>query len=366
MKIRLQKKRRGIALVIVLLVIAILAVLAGNFAASMKVETMLARNASFDCEFEWLGRAGIEAARAVLAEGKDPYTALNQKWANGMGDTNGAWADFDLHHFPIGDTGLFVDIEIIDQDRFFNINRADENIFGQAMDLIGVDPSTRGTIIESILDWIDTDKERRMSGAESSDYMSSWLPHRAKDGPLDDMSELLLVHGIMEQPQIFSRAFAPTGASMINRHNRLGTSKFEEVAYETTLTDLFTAVSGPRGFDINTAPAKVFQLLHPAISEDIANAIISGPGGRNGPDGAPNTPDDAPFRTVQELTRVPALAPLLSDPAVMGQFTRWCTVQSMIYKANVKVDLGRMPRTYHALLRKVSNRDIQMLYMDWE
>jgi type II secretory pathway component PulK len=366
MKITLKKGPRGIALIIVLIVIAILAVLAGNFAASMKVETILARNTSFDCEFEWLGRAGIEAARAVLAEGKDPYTALNQKWAGGMGDTNGAFADFDLHHFPIGDTGRFVDIEIIDQDRFFNINRADEMILGQALELIGVDPSDKSTIVDSILDWRDIDDNRNASGAESADYQSSpWLPHVAKNGPIDDMSELLLIHGITEQPQIYSRAFGQSGASVITRHNRLGRSKFEEVVYETTLTDLFTTVSG-RGFNINTAPAKVFQLLHPAISEEAANAIISGPGGRNGPDGAPNTPDDAPFRTVQELSRVPAVAPLLADPTVMGQFTRWCTVQSLIFKVNVKVDLGGMPRTYHALLRRNSNRDIQMLNMDWE
>jgi len=371
MKITLKKVPRGIALIIVLIVIAILAVLAGNFAASMKVETILARNASFDCEFEWLGRAGIEAARAVLAEGKEPITALNQKWAGGMGDTNGAFADLDLHHFPIGDTGRFVDIEIIDQDRFFNINNADATILGQALDLIGVDPSERSTIVDSILDWRDTDDNRNASGAESSDYQNSpWLPHSAKNGPIDDMSELLLIHGITEQPQIYSRAFGQSGASVITRHNRLSRSKFEEVVYETTLTDLFTTVSG-RGVNINTAPAKIFQLLLPFLTEEQAGQIVSG---RNGPDGVPGTPDDVLFRSVQELSRLEALAPFLNQPpdpanpagSPMGQLTRLCTVQSLIYKVNVKVDLGGMPRTYHALLRRNSNRDIQMLNMDWE
>src|SRR3954462_4294557 len=98
MKIACRQQQKGIALVIVLIVIAILAVLAGNFAASMKVETILARNASFDSEFEWLGRSGFEVAKAVLAEQKEPYTALNQKWAGGLGDTNGAFAEADLHH----------------------------------------------------------------------------------------------------------------------------------------------------------------------------------------------------------------------------------------------------------------------------
>ncbi len=365
MKITCEKRPRGIALIIVLIVIAILAVLAGNFAASMKVETILARNASFDCEYEWLGRAGIEAARALLADGNDPYTALNQKWAGGIGNTNGAFAEFDLHHFPIGDTGRFVDIEIEDQDRYFNINSADQMILNQALTLIGVDAAEAPTIVDSILDWRDLNDDRNMSGAETSDYQNSWLPHVAKNGNFDDISELLLVKGITEQPQIYSRAFATSGASAITRHSRLGASKFEQVAYETTLTELFTTTSG-RGVNINTASAKVLQLLHTLISEDMANAIISGPEGRGGPEGAPNSPTATPFRNVQDLTRVHALAPLFGDPQMMAQITRVCATQSLVFKVIVKVDLGGMPRTYHALLRRNSNRDIQMLCLDWD
>ena len=360
MKIKLQSHRRGIALIIVMIVIAILAVLAGNFAASMKVETMLARNASFDSEFEWLGRSGIEVARGVLSEVKDPYIALNQKWAGGLGDTNGAFADADLHHFPVGDTGRFLDIEIEDQERYFNINVADEVILHQALTLIGVDAAQQPTIVDSILDWRDPDDNPHMSGTESSDYKSApFLPHVAKNGPLDDMSELLLIRGIMEQPQIYSRAFASPGASMISRHSRLGASKFEEVAYETTMTDLFTTLSG-RLININTASAKVLQLI-PEIDENLANAIVSGPGGRNGPDGAPNTPDDTPFRGVQELGRV-----MPANPQALAMLSRFFGVQSLVFKVNVKVELGGMQRTYHAYLRRNSPRDIQMLCMDWD
>src|SRR5438093_4939022 len=44
--------RSGIALIIVLVIIVALGILAGGFAYTMKVETKLARNASFDVEFE--------------------------------------------------------------------------------------------------------------------------------------------------------------------------------------------------------------------------------------------------------------------------------------------------------------------------
>src|SRR5438874_5535781 len=109
MRIRRRKRPEGIAIIIVLLVIAILAVLAGNFAAQMKVETMLARNASFDSEFEWLGRGGIESARFLLGQENEPITHLRQAWA-GFAITNGPFAGFDLHHFPIGTGGDYTDI----------------------------------------------------------------------------------------------------------------------------------------------------------------------------------------------------------------------------------------------------------------
>jgi type II secretory pathway component PulK len=369
MRIRTPSRKKGIALIIVLVVIAILAVLAGNFAASMKVETMLARNASFDSEFEWLGRSGIEAAKAILADQKEPFTSLGQYWAGGSGSTNGSFAEFDLHHFPIGDSGKFVDITIEDQERYFNINMADDMVLGQALNLIGVDAAQRSSIIDSIMDWKDADDNNRMSGAETSDYKSYWLPHAAKNGYIDDMSELLLVHGIMEQPQIFSRAYANPGASAISRHNRMGASKFEEVAYETTLTDLFTALSS-RTVNINTCSAKVLQLLLPEIDEAMANSIIQG---RDGPDGVPGTDDDG-YRSVGQMMSRMAIGPPGAGGAPppgggspgMNVLTRYCGVQSYVFKVSVKVDLGGMTRTYHAILRRASARDIQMLCMDWD
>src|ERR1044071_8765948 len=84
-----HRGEQGIALIIVMIVIIVLATLAAGFAYSMKVETRLARNASFDSDMENLGRSGIEFARYMLAmhlrvpPPQGAYTALNQKWANG-------------------------------------------------------------------------------------------------------------------------------------------------------------------------------------------------------------------------------------------------------------------------------------------
>jgi len=372
MKIRRsQRSRRGIALIIVLLVIAILAVLAGNFAATMKVETMLARNSSFDSEYEWLARSGVDAARAILASETVQFTALNQKWAGGTGGTDGAFADFDLHHFPIGDSGKFVDIEIIDQERYFNVNSLkrmiDSGAKGRAAQIldntlgsvVGVDAGQVVTVRDSIIDWLDADDNNEASGAETSDYRNrAWLPHVAKNGSMDDLSELLLIHGITEQPQIYSRAYANPGASVISKNNRMNASKFEEVAYSTTLSELFTTLSSGQ-ININTADSKVLQVI-PEMIENWANAIVSG---RAGPDQIPNTDDDG-YRSVN-ISNVPAIAGAI-PPDAMAALSQYFTVQSYYFKVNVKIDLAGMPRTYHAILQRKSPRDVQMLAMDWD
>src|SRR5580765_7876649 len=87
-----KHEQSGIALVIVMISIFVLAILAGGFAYSMKVETKLARNANSEAEIQWLGRSGVEYARWILAQqnlpavrAKEPYDAMNQVWAGGSG-----------------------------------------------------------------------------------------------------------------------------------------------------------------------------------------------------------------------------------------------------------------------------------------
>jgi type II secretory pathway component PulK len=93
MKIRHYQQDSGIALIIVLIMIVVLGILAGGFAYSMKVETTLARHASFSSELDWAGRSGIELAKWMLAEESKgqagSYDSLKNYWAGGPGASNG-------------------------------------------------------------------------------------------------------------------------------------------------------------------------------------------------------------------------------------------------------------------------------------
>jgi type II secretory pathway component PulK len=68
MRLGPQNRRRGIALVVVMLVIAVLAALAGIFCYSMKIESRLAQNMHSEAELRWLGRSGVELAFLYIAD----------------------------------------------------------------------------------------------------------------------------------------------------------------------------------------------------------------------------------------------------------------------------------------------------------
>ena len=63
-----SRTNSGIALIIVLIVVVVLGILAGGFAYTMKVETTLARHATFSTDLDWAGRAGVEVAKWILAQ----------------------------------------------------------------------------------------------------------------------------------------------------------------------------------------------------------------------------------------------------------------------------------------------------------
>jgi general secretion pathway protein K len=358
MKIRADHRRSGIALIMVMIIVVVFATLAGLLAYSMKVETTLARNASWDTELQWIGRSGIEYAKFLLTPCGGPaqqYDALNQKWAGGTADTNDCFMGMSLKDVPIGH-GRF-SLTIKDADSKFNINLAAAmpEIVNQGLILMGVDAAEAPHIVNAIADWTDRDDDPRVGSTdtESDYYMSLNPPYRAKDGPIDDLTELMMIKGITPAMYYGSGggAAAPPGMRMSDRFN----SRFgEESAYPIGFVDLFTTISG-RFININTASANVMQLI-PDVDGNLAQAIITA---RNGPDGAEGTEDDMPFRSIGEVANVPGMT------RDFGQlFSRYFSTRSSTFEVQVDCEIDAVKRTYYAVLRRNGNQ-VLTLFMYW-
>ena len=353
MKIPVQTRARGIALIIVMIAIFVLSVMAAGFALSMKVETKLAQNAQNEEQLLWLGRSGVELARWVLAQEKCPYDSLNQIWAGGPGadcETNGPLAGISLDNYQIGDGT--VSLKIVDLERKVNINTASPAVLQQALNLMGVSPDEMSIITDSILDWIDTDDASHLSGAESDYYQRLTPPYYAKNAPIDDLSELLLVRGISEHPEIYWGGSAPNRPPAVFQHKLgFGHSPGQAPDYPFGLKDVFTPVSTGR-INVNTADANVLQMI-PGVDATLAQNIIKV---RNGPDGAGDTP----------FTRVNQLAMAELNPQLISQLIGICDVHSSTFEVHVTARVGDSKREYIAILLRNSGTDIQVLSFYWK
>ena len=328
MTFRLGKRDRGIALIIVLIIVAALTVIVTGFAYSMRVETKLARNTRFNPDMDWLGRSGVELARYLLskrAPGQEQMDALHQKWAGGSGRIGmdamaelEPWEELPMTNVKLGN-GTF-SIKITDMERKLNINSAPEPLLRYILEMHGgVDATDVDVFIDSLRDWMDPDENHGLNGAESDFYLSEYPPYYSKNGPLDHITELKLVQGFKENPSIYN-VFAKN----------------------------FTAISGGL-INVNTASAQVLGLL-PGMDPIIAGDIVMY---RAGPEG--------PYRSPNQIGAV--LEPFGMDPGSIQQFL---ATESATFEVEITAKIGPQQRKYISLLRRLSPQDIRILYFHSE
>jgi len=353
----------GFAIIVVLIVIFALAILAGSFALAMKVESRLAANANSDAELEWLGRSGVELARYVLGQSMgQPYASLNQIWAGGPGsgnETNGPLMDISLTDVQLGEGRFSVRIEDLERKLNINLNLPEQEkkqVLARALTtIVGVDSGDSATIEDSILDWLDPDDASHLSGTESDFYLTMPRPYFAKNGPIDDLAELLLVRGVT--PEIYWGPGAPHHQVQLLNPNADAIESDVLPMYPVGVADLFTALSSGR-ININTASANVLRLL-PGVDENVAANIIRA---RAGPDGAEGTEDDTPFMNLSGLN--PALVPGII-PELAARYNMLCGVSSGTFEVLVDARLGRHRRTYAAIVRRNRPDDVAILQFGW-
>jgi type II secretory pathway component PulK len=361
MKICTRQQSTGIALIMVMCAIFVLSALAAGLALSMKVETKLAQNAGSDQQLLWLGRSGVELARYVLAQHppSERFDSLNQRWAGGPGslaESNGVLSSLSLDNYPVGDGT--VSIKIIDLERKVNINTAsfpaNSQMIIQALTLMGVDANDISVVSDSILDWISPAGPARVAGAESDYYQGLAVPYFAKNAPIDDLSELLLVRGILDHPEIYWGGPATNHEPAQFQHKLgLGTAPGQVPDYPFGLTNIFTPFSSGK-INVNTADANVLQMI-PGVDNVTADNIIKL---RAGPDGVDGTEDDTPFANPGAALQAAGV----NNP----QAAQLCAVSSSTYEVHVTAQIGGCQREYVAILARLSGTDTQVFSFYWK
>jgi type II secretory pathway component PulK len=282
---------------------------------------------------------------------------LNQFWAGGPGgpgETNSMLNGIDLNNYPIGDGT--VTVKIIDLERFANINTAPAPELQQALTLMGVNVDEISIVTDSIQDWVQPGNMPRIAGAKNDYYQGLNPPYYCKEAPMDDISELLLVKGIWDHPEIFDPkkyGGSPSGYAGPALRHRLGfgNSPGETPNYPFGLVDLFTPFSQGK-ININTADRNVLQLI-PGVDPTVADNLLKF---RAGPDGADGTSDDTPFPD--------AAGALKTAGDDNPRAANLATTRSSTFKVTVTARLGNYKRDFNAILFR-NGRNVQVVGFYW-
>lgn len=185
----LPMHQRGMALVIVLLLIVLLGVIATGHASNVHSETRLAMRHIESAKARTLAEAGVQRAIvSLLLQNSD------SDWP-----VNGTLQRLDID-------GREISIAIRDATGLVDLNAADAGLLGALLATAGGDPLQQEALVDSILDWRDPDDFTHLHGAEDADYSAAGLTWTARDASFSSVDELRYIIGMT--PELFA-AIAP-------------------------------------------------------------------------------------------------------------------------------------------------------------
>ena len=252
--------QRGIALVLVLLVVALLTAMIIEFDFRTRLDVRAAANFRDDTEAYLLADSAVQAARALLImdleDASRPYDSLDEDWATDQ-----------IVNIPVADGTLTV--VLFDEAGKLDLNslvkpgdpqRKDPEVikreaaFRRLLEILNVEPERADLLVDSTIDWIDGDDDEQSRGAESSYYETLEQPYRARNDKLRTLDELGLVQ---EYDAELLEKLAPH-VTVIWEGKKLSAS-----------------ATAPNKININTASAELLAALDPNISEAMASDIVA-------------------------------------------------------------------------------------------
>ena len=176
---RAAGKQRGVAFVLVLWVIVMLAILLGSFSLIARTESLQSRHLFDSTQARYAVEAGLNLAIYELRK-SDPL----QQW---IGDGR-------PYAFDFGDAKI--EVRITDDSGKLDINTADINRLTSLFMTRGLELEQAQSIAAAVIDWRDPDDDSQPNGAEISEYKAAGLRYGPKNAPFDTVSELQQVLGM--------------------------------------------------------------------------------------------------------------------------------------------------------------------------
>lgn len=301
-----QRGERGMVLLVVVVIVALLSAVLVEFTFSTLVDLRLTETARDSARAYYLAKGGLQVGRRLLQEDENGYDGPNESWAQ------------PIQGYPAG-AGT-VSIRMTDRDGRIDLNRlvtAEDNIdvvmrdrLLRLFEALNIDGARNLT--NALIDWIDANEKVLPGGAESAYYQGLADPCQAKNAPFDDLAELARVRGFSAD---IRRRLAP-----------------------------HVTVHGDRRINVNTASFEVLLSLADEMTAQAANTIIA-------------ARRERPLKAVSDLKN------LIGMESLYGFIFRYLKVTSAYYRIEARGDVGDGHSTLVATMEKEGD---QLLYLKIE
>lgn len=266
-EITMIHNEKGIALIIVLWVLTLLTVIAGQFCYSMRTEITITKNFRDETTGYYLARAGItEAMARIIAQQEEqtrprPRQPMRQPKDASPAEEQPWRVNAEIPPVNLGDG--FFSVRIDNESGKFNINLAEAETLRMMLAGFDLSDEERNIIVDSIRDWRDKDTFHRTNGAEDDYYMSLPQPYRCTNGPFRSINELLLVRGVTRE--LFDRGLK----DIVTIHaDPVDTAKNKRPGWEANRKR-----ESIQKININAASVQVLRSL-PNMTDEAVAAII--------------------------------------------------------------------------------------------
>lgn len=278
-RIKIARDKKGMALIVALLVMSIMVAVTLEFHRNMQAGVISAANASVGIKAMYAAKSGVAFGQALLMGDEPEVDTLQDDWANteiwkkiaAAASTRSDGARFELEiedlsgRIPIN--YLYEPKPVVKQQRNQGSTpqkdipkdlvkdmfvRLVENVVTD----LGLEGINTGGVVGCISDWLDPDSDTRTSTdnafdfaseiyAEDDYYMALDKPYHCRNGPMASLEELLLVRNM--KPELF-----------------YGTKE------KPGISQYLTVYSSERRININTAPVEVLATLHAGLQANPA------------------------------------------------------------------------------------------------
>lgn len=257
------KYPKALVLVVSVYIVAALSVLAFALAFRSRMAVKESMLLIERIQQDKIAHAACVQARGMLAVDDDSIDCLDEPWAGGHELVPSRRTDQSIN---AEESDWEANWRLIDESSKINVNLAYPGL------LLGLECIDEAAVA-SILDWIDQDDIPNPDGAENDYYAGLTPGHKCKNGPIDNIEELLLIEGI--SPQIYY------GSNIDGKND--GPAEIDNVSTNFTdvdsqnssvgLSDLLT-IYGDGRININTASKAVLDTI-PLLSDEAVSEIIS-------------------------------------------------------------------------------------------